>query len=146
MIPSLKISSKNTVFSSKWWISDLIPKKSQKFLFRTNFDIYCPRVFRKIAERNSKFQKADFFFSNFLGIKFETNQGVEIVSFFYFCSIKIYQMFLKFILDIDRSPNQNRPSLILDLSRSGRKIFEIYVWRKYIYISPVRLSPSRFKI
>ena len=42
-------------------------------------------------------------------------------------------MFLKFILDIDRSPNQNRPSLILDLSRSG--FWDLRVKKIYLHIT-----------
>ena len=53
----------------QWWISDLIHKKSEKFEFRKNilscflalkidsgkrnFNIFCPRNFRKIAKTNS---------------------------------------------------------------------------------------------
>jgi len=45
-------------------------------------------------------------------------------------------MFLKFILDIDRSPNQNRPSLILDLSRSGFQHFwDLRVKKIYLHIN-----------
>ena len=59
-----------------WLISDLIPKKSEKFEFRKNFvtiffsvknwpkkwnfDFFCPRNFRKIAKLSSKFRSGQF--------------------------------------------------------------------------------------
>ena len=59
-----------------WLISDLIPKKSEKFEFRKNFvtiffsvenwpkkwnfDFFCPRNFRKIAKLSSKFRSGIF--------------------------------------------------------------------------------------
>ena len=61
---------------SQWLISDLIPKKSEKFEFRKNFvtiffsvknwpkkwnfDFFCPRNFRKIAKLSSKFRSGIF--------------------------------------------------------------------------------------
>ena len=62
--------------TSYWLISDLIPKKSEKFEFRKNFvtiffsvknwpkkwnfDFFCPRNFEKIAKLSSKFQSGKF--------------------------------------------------------------------------------------
>ena len=100
---------------------------------KTEISTFTAYTFSKDCWTKFKISECGFFLVGFFGIKSETNQGVEIVSFFYFCSIKIYQMFLKFILDIDRTPNQNRPSLILDLSRSG--FWDLRVKKIYLHIT-----------